>query len=36
MRTEFERTYVAITHRPDRLTDVEIDKPGILDAHATA
>jgi hypothetical protein len=22
-RTEFERTYVAITHRPDRLLDVE-------------
>jgi hypothetical protein len=27
-RTEFERTYVAVTHRPDRLVDVEAKKPG--------
>jgi hypothetical protein len=26
-RTDFERAYVAVTHRPDRLVDVEPTKP---------
>lgn len=32
-RTDFERTYVAVTHRPDRLIDVE---PTILSAKSAA
>ena len=27
-RTDFERRYVAVTHRPDRLVDVESEGPG--------
>jgi hypothetical protein len=27
-RLEFERAYVAVTHRPDRLVDIELVAPG--------
>lgn len=35
-RTNFERAYVAITHRPDRLVDVEPLRPGHRKARPTA
>jgi hypothetical protein len=35
-RTEFERTYVAVTHRPDRLLDVEPIAPPARTGRWTA
>lgn len=34
-RTGFERAYVAVTHRPERLVDVEPAKPNRPDGAAT-
>jgi hypothetical protein len=34
-RTEFERAYVALTHRPDRLVDVEPTTPASRKADRT-
>jgi hypothetical protein len=36
VRTDFERTYVAITHRPDRLFDLEATAPTTDRAETTA
>lgn len=36
MRTEFDRAYVAVTHRPDRLVDVEPTRPSQLRAGRQA
>ncbi len=36
IRTDFERTYVAITHRPDRLVDLEPTRRVRLGARPTA
>jgi hypothetical protein len=35
-RTAFERTFVAVTHRPDRLVDVEYTIPSSRNAHPAA
>jgi hypothetical protein len=35
VRTQFDRAYVAVTHRPDRLVDVEPSAPGPRKARRT-